>query len=73
MTPAAQRIAERNRLSDLATREKQAADEADLLSDAEAHAAEQMAAADAAEKQLRTLWRETQAKLTTTRDEGRPR
>lgn len=69
VTPAAQRIAERNRLADLAARERQAAEEADLLSDAEAHAAEQMASAEAAEKQLRTLWRETQSKLTTTRDE----
>ncbi|MDO9382501.1 MAG: chromosome segregation protein SMC [Hyphomicrobiaceae bacterium] len=69
VTPAAQRIAERNRLSDLAAREKQAAEEADLLSDAEAHAAEQMQAAGAADKQLRSLWRETQVKLTATRDE----
>jgi chromosome segregation protein len=69
VTPAAQRIAERNRLSDLARRERQAADEADLLNDAEAHAAEQMQAAQDAEKQLRTLWRETQGKLTVTRDE----
>ncbi len=69
VTPAAQRIAERNRLTDLATRERQAAEEADLLTDAEAHAAEQMAAAEAAEKQLRTLWRETQLRLTATRDE----
>lgn len=69
VTPAAQRIAERNRLADLAARERQAAEEADLLSDAEAHAAEQMSSAEAAEKQLRTLWRETQTKLTVTRDE----
>ncbi len=69
VTPAAQRIAERNRLSDLARRERQAADEADLLNDAEAHAAEQLQAAQDAEKQLRTLWRETQGKLTVTRDD----
>lgn len=69
VTPAAQRIAERNRLADLARREKTAAEEADLIADAEAHANEQMTSAEAAERQLRQLWRETQSKLASARDE----
>lgn len=69
VTPAAQRIAERNRLTDLAQRERQASEEADLLSDAESHAAEQVSEAEAAERQLRQLWRDTQMKLTATREE----
>ena len=45
-TPAAQRIAERNRLVELRRLETRATEEADILSDAEAHAAEQMQTAE---------------------------
>ena len=67
-TPAAQRLAERNRLHDVIIQERQALEEADLFRDAEAHATEVHAKADAEERRLRTLWREKQSELAKTRD-----
>lgn len=68
MTPAAQRLAERNRLALMLQQEDVARAEVQRLTalEEEANAAHTRAAAE--EKQLRTLWRDTQARLATTRD-----
>ncbi|HEX2841973.1 chromosome segregation protein SMC [Hyphomicrobium sp.] len=68
MTPAAQRLAERNRLADMFEREKMARTEVQRLTarDQEATAAHTAAAAE--EKRLRALWRDTQAQHVATRD-----
>lgn len=68
MTPAAQRLAERNRLADMFEREKVQREEVQRLTalDQEADAAHTAAAAE--EKRLRALWRDTQANLAATRD-----
>jgi chromosome segregation protein len=68
MTPAAQRLAERNRLADMFEREKSMRAEVQRLTarDQEATAAHTAAAAE--EKRLRALWRDTQANHVATRD-----
>ncbi|WP_439542175.1 chromosome segregation protein SMC [Hyphomicrobium sp.] len=68
MTPAAQRLAERNRLSDMFEREKLAKTETQRLTAEEQEAAAAHAAAAAEEKRLRGLWRDTQANHVATRD-----
>ena len=68
MTPAAQRLAERNRLSDMFEREKLAKAETQRLTAEEQEAAAAHAAAAAEEKRLRALWRDTQANHVATRD-----
>ena len=68
MTPAAQRLAERNRLADMFEREKTARTEVQRLTAAEQEAAAAHDTAAAEEKRLRALWRETQARLAATRD-----
>lgn len=68
MTPAAQRLAERNRLSDMFEREKLAKTETQRLTAEEQEAAAAHTAAAAEEKRLRALWRDTQANHVATRD-----
>ncbi len=67
-TPAAQRLAERNRIAEIEQREADARDAASDLLNAEAEAAQAHTQALTQEKTLRHLWRETQAKLAQTRD-----
>jgi chromosome segregation protein len=68
MTPAAQRLAERNRLADMFEREKIARAEAQRLAALDQEATAAHAAAAAEEKRLRALWRDTQANHVATRD-----
>ncbi len=68
MTPPAQRLAERNRLSDMFEREKLAKVETQRLTAEEQQAAADHAAAAQEEKRLRALWRDTQAEHVATRD-----
>jgi chromosome segregation protein len=68
MTPAAQRLAERNRLADMFEREKIARTEAQRLAALDQEAAAAHTAAAAEEKRLRALWRDTQANHVATRD-----
>jgi chromosome segregation protein len=68
MTPAAQRLAERNRLADMFERETVARTEAQRLAALDQEATTAHAAAAAEEKRLRALWRETQALHLSTRD-----
>ena len=68
MTPAAQRLAERNRLSDMFEREKSQRAEVQRLAALDQEAAAAHAAAAAEEKRLRALWRETQASHVAARD-----
>ncbi len=67
-TPAAQRLAERNRIVEVEEREAAARDAAADLLAREAAAAAEYADAQTHERTLRHLWRETQAKLSATRD-----
>lgn len=67
-TPAAQRLAERNRLNDVTREERRALEEADVFRDAELHAKDLQANAEAEERRLRSLWREKQAELAKIRD-----
>jgi len=68
MTPAAQRLAERNRLADMFEREKAARADLQQLAAVEQEAVAAHAAAAAEEKRLRALWRETQASHVAMRD-----
>jgi chromosome segregation protein len=68
MTPAAQRLAERNRLADMFEREKVAKTETQRLATLDQEASAALAAAAAEEKRLRALWRDTQANHVATRD-----
>jgi chromosome segregation protein len=68
MTPAAQRLAERNRLSEMFEREKAQRAEAQRLAALDQEASAAHAAAAAEEKRLRALWRDTQANHVATRD-----
>ncbi|MFN3625382.1 MAG: chromosome segregation protein SMC, partial [Hyphomicrobium sp.] len=68
VTPAAQRLAERNRLSSLELEEAEARTAAASTAEAEKQAAEALAAARAEEQRLRQLGREAQAMLAKTRD-----
>ncbi|HEX9881975.1 MAG TPA: chromosome segregation protein SMC [Hyphomicrobium sp.] len=67
-TPAAQRLAERNRLSSLELEEAQARTAATAKADAEREATEAHHAAQKEEQRLRQLWREAQGMLVKTRD-----
>ena len=66
-TPAAQRLAESNRLSDLRAQEEQAREAADRSDAAAARAAAAHAEAEAQERHLRQRGRQAQAKLAETR------
>jgi chromosome segregation protein len=68
VTPAAQRLSERNRLQQLAADEAAALEEADLFRDAELHATEAHTQAERDEKSLRQRSRQTQAELAAARD-----
>ena len=68
MTPAAQRLAERNRLVHMLQQEDVLRANVKRLSALEEDASKTHVAAVAEEKRLRTLWRDTQARLATTRD-----
>jgi chromosome segregation protein len=68
MTPAAQRLAERNRLSAMFEREKAQRAEVQRLAALDQDATAAHAAAAAEEKRLRALWRDTQAHHVATRD-----
>lgn len=68
MTPAAQRLAERNRLAEMFEREKVARADVQRLTALDQEAAAAHAAAANEEKRLRALWRETQTNLVTTRE-----
>ncbi len=68
MTPAAQRLAERNRLADMFEREKVTRIEVQRLTLLDQEAAGAHTAAAAEEKRLRALWRDTQANHVATRD-----
>jgi chromosome segregation protein len=66
--PAAQRLAERNRLSSLELEEAEARTAATAMTDAERDAVEALAAARAEEQRLRKLGREAQGMLAKTRE-----
>ena len=66
--PAAQRLAERNRLSSLELEEAEARTAATAMADAEREAVEALAAARAEEQRLRKLGREAQGMLAKTRE-----
>ncbi|MGE0024894.1 MAG: chromosome segregation protein SMC [Hyphomicrobium sp.] len=68
MTPAAQRLAERNRLADMFEREGAQRAEVQRLAALDKEAAATHAAAASEEKRLRMLWRDTQARHVATRD-----
>jgi len=68
VTPAAQRLAERNRLSSLELEEAEARTAAASTAETEREAAEALTAARAEEQRLRKLGREAQAMLAKTRD-----
>lgn len=68
MTPAAQRLAERNRLAHMIQQEDVARADLERTTALEEEAAAAHARAATEEKQLRTQWRDTQARLATTRD-----
>ncbi len=68
MTPAAQRLAERNRLHYIIIQERQALEEADKYRSAEAEAKDIHAKAETDERRLRVLWREKQSELAKTRE-----
>ena len=67
-TPAAIRLAERNRLGDIEIKAQAARHEAEDLASAERTTTEMHRIADAEERRLRQLWRDTQAELARTRD-----
>ncbi len=67
-TPAAQRLAERNRLSSIELVEAQARTTAADKAEAEREAAEALQRAQKEEQRLRQLWREAQGMLVKTRD-----
>jgi chromosome segregation protein len=68
ITAAATRLAERNRLGLLEVEESKSSSIAAEAARAEADANEHHRAAEAEERRLRQLWRETQARLAQTRD-----
>lgn len=68
VTPAAQRLAERNRLSSLELEEAEARTAAASTADIERQAAEALSAARAEEQRLRQLGREAQTMLAKTRE-----
>lgn len=68
MTPAAQRLAERNRLHDVIMLERKAREEAEICRDAELRAKEEHTQAEAEERRLRQVWREKQSELALTRE-----
>ena len=67
-TPAAQRLAERNRLSSIELEEAQARSTATEKAKAEREAAEALQHAQKEEQRLRQLWREAQSMLAKTRE-----
>ncbi len=67
-TPAAQRLAERNRLSSIELEEAQARTTATAKAEAETEATEALQRAHKEEQRLRQLWREAQGMLVKTRD-----
>jgi chromosome segregation protein len=67
-TAAALRLEQRNRLSGLMSDEAQAAQVADVRAEAAKSTAAAHSAAEAEERRLRQLWRETQSKLGETRE-----
>ncbi len=67
-TPAALRLAERNRLGDTERREAEARRSAEDLQSAERTASEMHRIAEAEERRLRQLWREKQAELARVRE-----
>jgi chromosome segregation protein len=67
-TPAAQRLAERNRLSSIELEEADARRAAAVTEKAEREAAEALARAQTEEQRLRKLWREAQGMLAKTRE-----
>lgn len=68
LTPAALRLAERNRLAGMLEKEAEAKDLAARLAEEEQTAARALAAKETETRSLRAVWRDTQAKLVTTRD-----
>jgi chromosome segregation protein len=68
VTPAAQRLAGLNRLREIDRREERSQEDADHLADAEAAAADALAAAEVEERQVRQLWRDCQARLADARE-----
>lgn len=67
-TPAAMRLAQRNRLAELEGRDQAAVAALDAARRAETAARDALAAAEAAERHQRQVWRDTQARLTRERD-----
>jgi len=67
-TPAAQRLAERNRLSSIELDEAEARTAATTAGDTEREATEALQEAQAEEQRLRQLWREAQGMLAKTRE-----
>lgn len=69
VTPAAQRLAQKNRLLELDRRAAEVLASAKETIDAERDAAEQAVRADAEERRLRQLWRDKQAELAQVRQQ----
>ena len=69
VTPAAQRLAHKNRLAELDRKAQAVLDEARDTIDAERQAADAAQAAEAEERRLRQLWRERQGELATVRQQ----
>ncbi|MFM9850283.1 MAG: chromosome segregation SMC family protein [Hyphomicrobiaceae bacterium] len=67
-TAAAQRLAERNRLGEIEGRQAAARDEAEDLASAQRTTAELHRVAEAEERRLRQLWRDTQSELARVRE-----
>ncbi len=67
-TAAAQRLAERNRLGEIEARQTTARDEAEDLASAHRTSAELHRVAEAEERRLRQLWRDTQSELARVRE-----
>ena len=68
-TPAAQRLAERNRLVEVRRKEEQAREDAEAAAAEAMEAAEQHRKAEEEERRLRQLWREHQTRLARSREQ----
>ena len=68
VTPAAQRIAGRNRLKAIAKKERDAQVAADRCAENESQTAQALAAAQAGERAVRQQWRDAQAQLLSSRE-----
>ena len=68
ITPAAQRIAGRNRLKAIAKKERAAQDIASRCAEIDAQTSDELSASEAGERAVRQQWREAQAQLLSSRE-----